>query len=108
MNRKSIFAIASAIAGTSVALSIVGCNVGPNYHQPKVNPPVAFRESRATEFPTTQSATTQPTADPRRWWTTFHDPELDSLIERAVKGNLDLTAAEARVREARANYGFVA
>ena len=33
----------------------------------------------------------------------FNDPLLDSLVERAVKSNLDLRLAEARIREARAS-----
>ena len=40
------------------------------------------------------------------WWTTLNDPELSSLIERAVAGNLDLKKAWARVREARARRGI--
>ncbi|HWB53895.1 MAG TPA: TolC family protein, partial [Tepidisphaeraceae bacterium] len=36
------------------------------------------------------------------WWKTFCDPELDSLIHRAVHSNLDLQLATARLREARA------
>jgi len=36
------------------------------------------------------------------WWNIFKDPVLNSLIERAVKGNLDMRMAEARVRQARA------
>ena len=37
-----------------------------------------------------------------QWWAAFKDPLLDSLIDRAVKSNLDLRIAEARVREERA------
>jgi NodT family efflux transporter outer membrane factor (OMF) lipoprotein len=40
------------------------------------------------------------------WWTTLNDPELSSLIDRAVAGNLDLKKAWARVREARARRGL--
>jgi NodT family efflux transporter outer membrane factor (OMF) lipoprotein len=40
------------------------------------------------------------------WWTTLNDPELSSLIDRAVLGNLDLRKALARVREARARRGM--
>ena len=40
------------------------------------------------------------------WWTVLNDPVLDSLIERAAKGNLDLQEAFARVKEARARRGF--
>jgi NodT family efflux transporter outer membrane factor (OMF) lipoprotein len=40
------------------------------------------------------------------WWTTLNDPELSSLIDRAVLSNLDLKKALARVREARARRGM--
>ena len=36
------------------------------------------------------------------WWKTFNDPELDSLIGRAVRSNYNLRLAEGRVLEARA------
>ena len=38
------------------------------------------------------------------WWEGFRDPTLDSLIRRAVEGNLDLRQAVGRVAEARALY----
>ncbi|MEJ2730132.1 MAG: efflux transporter outer membrane subunit [Deltaproteobacteria bacterium] len=41
-----------------------------------------------------------------RWWTTIKDPQLSSLEQRAVEGNLDLQAARARIREARALRGI--
>jgi NodT family efflux transporter outer membrane factor (OMF) lipoprotein len=37
-----------------------------------------------------------------RWWTTFGDPMLEALVERAARANQDLRIAAARVREARA------
>jgi outer membrane protein TolC len=40
------------------------------------------------------------------WWKTLNDPELSSLIDHAVLGNLDLKTAIARVREARARRGI--
>ena len=40
------------------------------------------------------------------WWKTFHDPVLDALVDRAVQSNLDLRIAQARVLEARAQYGI--
>jgi NodT family efflux transporter outer membrane factor (OMF) lipoprotein len=53
--------------------------------------------------------TTQPVAaaDLVNWWHTFNDPELDSLVARAVQSNLDLRQAESRVRQARATRGVV-
>jgi len=43
-----------------------------------------------------------------RWWTTFNDPTLTSLVERAVVSNLDLQQAQTRILQARANRGIVA
>jgi NodT family efflux transporter outer membrane factor (OMF) lipoprotein len=40
------------------------------------------------------------------WWTTLNDPELSSLMDRAVKGNLTLKDAQSRLREARALRGI--
>jgi len=40
-----------------------------------------------------------------KWWSGFHDPVLGSLIERAVRANLELKIAASRVLEARAVRG---
>jgi len=37
------------------------------------------------------------------WWSAFGDPQLTSLVRRAVAGNLDVRTALSRVREARAS-----
>jgi NodT family efflux transporter outer membrane factor (OMF) lipoprotein len=42
-----------------------------------------------------------------RWWARLGDPTLDSLVERAVAGNLTLREARARVVEARAQRRVV-
>jgi len=36
------------------------------------------------------------------WWQNFHDPELQSLIKRALTSNLDVRLARAKLRESRA------
>lgn len=36
------------------------------------------------------------------WWQAFHDPELTTLIERALANNPDIAIAGARIRDARA------
>ena len=83
-------------AGLATALS--GCAVGPNYHRPIQHMPAAW-----TAPPTTQaSVTVQQPLPVERWWTTFNDPELDSLVRRAVASNLDVELATERVVEARA------
>ena len=50
-------------------------------------------------------ATAQP-ADLTQWWQQFNDPTLTALVKEAVKTNLDLRIAEARLRQARATRGI--
>lgn len=84
-----------------LALVAGGCAVGPNYQRPAVNTPARWSEPLAggeTNAPVSLAG----------WWKNFNDPELDSLIDRAVQSNLDLHIARARVQEARARYGIAA
>jgi multidrug efflux system outer membrane protein len=74
-------------------LMILGCTVGPDYHPPQVSVPSSW----ATELDRTTVA-----ADLVRWWMVFNDPNLTSLVERAMQFNLDLKQAESRIRQARA------
>src|ERR1044072_8234211 len=39
---------------------------------------------------------------PDPWWTIFHDPTLDKLVEEALAHNADVAVAAGRVAEARA------
>ncbi|MGA3065632.1 MAG: efflux transporter outer membrane subunit [Tepidisphaeraceae bacterium] len=88
------------------SLLLVGCEVGPDYKPPETKAPSQFSEIASATRPTTESAeAATPLQDYQLWWTTFDDPQLNSLIQRAVIGNPSLQAAEARVREARANGG---
>jgi NodT family efflux transporter outer membrane factor (OMF) lipoprotein len=74
-----------------------GCMVGPDYHPP------AVKTTQQWSAPLAGGETTN-SGSVAFWWKTFNDPELDSLIDRAVRSNLDLKIATARVREARAQY----
>lgn len=87
------------VGATAIAV-LAGCEVGPNYKPPQMRVPTQF----ATTQPATQPAT-QP-VDLTRWWETFQDPALDALIAEAVRSNLDVQLAQARVREARAQLEF--
>jgi multidrug efflux system outer membrane protein len=84
-----------AAAALLCPLALCACAVGPNYHQPQVPTPPAFSEQRLTPEATAQ------TADLARWWGQIGDPELDSLIGRALTQNLDQQSAASRLREAR-------
>jgi NodT family efflux transporter outer membrane factor (OMF) lipoprotein len=52
------------------------------------------------------AAGTETPQDLVKWWTTFGDPNLTSIMDRAIKSNLDLQVAQARVRQARASLGL--
>ncbi|HXE56283.1 MAG TPA: efflux transporter outer membrane subunit, partial [Tepidisphaeraceae bacterium] len=86
--------------GALAALCVAGCTVGPNYQPPKIDPGRSFAEIPSQSTTQPSRAREQP-VQIDRWWETFHDPELNSLIERAVKSNPSLAQAEARIRQAR-------
>jgi NodT family efflux transporter outer membrane factor (OMF) lipoprotein len=81
---------------------ITGCTVGPDYHPPQTAAPPRWISEQATNSTNSPA----PAAD-AAWWETFHDPQLNALITRAAQSNLDLRAAVARVREARASVRVI-
>jgi multidrug efflux system outer membrane protein len=85
----------------SCLLLLAGCKVGPNFTPPQTPVPNEW----VGPVPPPPTAAEQ---DLARWWTVFQDPNLTSLIERAIQSNLDLQLAEARVRQARAARGVAA
>ncbi|MGB8410285.1 MAG: TolC family protein, partial [Gallionella sp.] len=40
---------------------------------------------------------------PAQWWTLFHSPSLNRLVDRALKANPNLDAAQATLRQAQEN-----
>jgi NodT family efflux transporter outer membrane factor (OMF) lipoprotein len=99
----------------AATLLIAGCEVGPNYKPPQTrvgkfwNAPQPVPTTQSTDLPTTQrSITIEGAQAEQRWWTSFNDPELNSLIDRAIQANLDVRAAEYRIIQARAQRGATA
>ena len=78
-----------------------GCAVGPNYQKPDLAAPADWKEAQ-------QTGVDARAAELARWWSAFNDTLLNSLVERAVRSNLDLRLAEARIREARATRAVTA
>ena len=80
-----------------------GCAVGPNYRLPMVALAPDF--DIGTTMPAVPTPATQPTTRPvdaAVWWNSLDDPELNSLVQRAIQNNFDLKIALARLQEARA------
>ena len=101
-NAAAMKAMLGLLAGFAATLS--GCAAGPNYHTPKPDTPPAFVASAPANAPASTTSAAAP--DPAAWWHALNDPELDSLVERAIKSNPDLEVALTRLQQAR-NYEAV-
>jgi len=102
--RRSAAALATIIAAL---LTAAGCAVGPDYHPPAVTTEMRTW-SPAPAGPPVATTTDASAAPKDRWWETFHDPELDHLVQQALVSSPDLAIAAQRVREARAGLAFAA
>jgi NodT family efflux transporter outer membrane factor (OMF) lipoprotein len=77
-----------------------GFQVGPNFHKP----PAAVAPAWIDADP----HLVHNSADAAAWWSVFHDPVLDSLIQTAHRQNLDLKTAATRVLQAEAQRNIAA
>ena len=79
-----------------LAFSLAGCMMGPDYQKPQVQIPQSFKEGvdwqRAEANPAASLSST--------WWQMYQDPVLDDLVERSLKANQSIAAAEAAYRVA--------
>lgn len=86
--------VAIGLAAASACIGLSGCVVGPDYSQPELLLPSRWAASSGSPR----------SPDLARWWERLGDPELDTLIVEGIAQNLDVAAAKARIREARASY----
>ncbi|RVB16934.1 efflux transporter outer membrane subunit [Mesorhizobium sp. M7A.F.Ca.CA.004.06.2.1] len=84
------------LAPMITAVLLAGCVVGPDYQTPILAMPASWSGHKPTK-------PAQP-AQLSKWWLRLRDPELNTLVEEAVAGNLDVATAKAKIREARASY----
>jgi NodT family efflux transporter outer membrane factor (OMF) lipoprotein len=98
------------LIGLTAIAVLAGCAMGPDFKKPA--PP---KVSGYTPAPlsNTSSSTNVAGGEPQRfvtgqdipgdWWTLFHSQALNALIERALKANPDIKAAQAALVAAREN-----
>jgi NodT family efflux transporter outer membrane factor (OMF) lipoprotein len=80
---------------------ITGCSmVGPDFVKPEAPVETEWLEARDPEIKTAPS-------DYKAWWSAFHDPVLDSLVEIAYQQNLPLQISGIRILQARAQLGVI-
>ena len=88
--------LSKLLAAASVTL-LAACAAGPDYQRPAVDMPVAWK----IEPPWREGAPND-LADKGPWWERFGDPRLNALEKQALADNPSLAAADARLRQARA------
>jgi len=79
-----------------IAATLSSCSLIPDYLRPEGPIPAQYRYQQ--EKVTTPAPTT--------WNQFFTEPQLQSLIETALKNNRDLRITALRIEEARAQYGI--
>jgi NodT family efflux transporter outer membrane factor (OMF) lipoprotein len=82
---------------TLTAAALGSCAVGPNYRTPDEHPPADFAAVHGQSSQAPQAAG----VDFATWWRSLNDPELDSLVSRAVAANPDVQIALDRLQAAR-------
>lgn len=90
-----------AAIAVAVCVSVSGCALGPDYHRPRQDVPATYRDVAPTE----SSAATSTSMGDDNWWQVYTDPNLQTLIDHALKNNFDIKIAVARIDQARAQLG---
>jgi len=94
----------------AILLMLEGCTVGPKYKKPSAPENAGYT---AAPIKTTSNTPNVPGGDAQHfvessdisgeWWTLFHSKPLNDLIERSLKTNPDIKAAQAALLVAREN-----
>jgi len=95
---------------SSALLLVGGCAVGPNFHNPAAPNVTGYTPAPVSTTSSTANVTggeaqhfVEGQDIPGEWWTLFHSQPLNDLIERSLKTNPDLKAAQAALTVAREN-----
>jgi NodT family efflux transporter outer membrane factor (OMF) lipoprotein len=105
---RAIKSKSAATAAVSLVLGLTaGCTVGPHYHAPA--PPAIAAYTAQPQPNETVSSTglagsaqhLNPSAEmPAQWWSLFQSPELNSMVNEALKNSPTLAQATARLKQA--------
>ena len=85
--------VPSVVLILGVGASLGACALGPTY---------VADPSGGIALPQALPSAPVGGSDLEAWWTSFSDPALTDLVDRALAANTDVAAAEARLRQARA------
>ncbi|CAJ0810098.1 efflux transporter outer membrane subunit [Ralstonia flaminis] len=87
---------ATALAA-ALATVLTGCSLAPHYERPAMDVPAHWQ----TEAPW-RAAQPADAAPKGPWWQRFNDPQLDKLIEQALRENQSLKVALTNLEQAQA------
>jgi NodT family efflux transporter outer membrane factor (OMF) lipoprotein len=95
----------------AVLAAVAACAVGPNFKRPAApaapNYGSAAVSGDITAAEVAGGATQRLVKDldiPNQWWTLFQSPQLNLLVEAALKGSPDVGAAQAALRQSHELY----
>ena len=101
-----------SLATMAPLLLLAGCSVGPDYARPELGAEAPGQWAGNNREPATEVSMAEALPDTAtvaavswRWWESFGDTTLNSLVEDALVYNNNLAAAAGRVAEARALLG---
>lgn len=80
------------------SLALGACSLGPDFTRPDRPAPGEWSLQAAAGNPSHLAAA--PLA--AQWWTLFDDAQLNALLQRVQRANLDLRSAAARLQQSRA------
>jgi NodT family efflux transporter outer membrane factor (OMF) lipoprotein len=98
------------IAASGALLFLSACTVGPNFKNPAAPNVDSYTSTPLSTTDSTGKAAGGEAQQfiknidiPGEWWALFHSKPLNDLIERSLKANPDIKAAQAALRVAREN-----
>ena len=107
---RSSNGVRTAVALLAASVTLSGCMVGPDFKRPDAPQAQGYatqalpEKTRAADTAAGEAQRFDSHKDiPFDWWTLFHSPQINTLIERAFKANPSITAAQAALRSSQEN-----
>jgi NodT family efflux transporter outer membrane factor (OMF) lipoprotein len=90
-------AFQSMVGAMSFLVFLSACTVGPDFKAPAASESQHYDQQAEQRLGQHIDIGKKINGD---WWTAFQSPKLDTLVRRAIDGNLELVAADATIRQA--------
>lgn len=95
------------VSGLALLATLAGCTVGPRYRAPAAPTATAYTPqplpAETASSPGTNGKAqrfNEQGAIPAEWWTAFKSPELNAMVDQALKNSPTLEQATARLKQA--------